>query len=671
MDDVPLAGDDHESVKEAESVDGSVLYNDDHGKDGPGTFGENGPAVRWQVPDGASREVDAKGRPFYKVDVDEGTASLYDDGSYIFTAKDLDADTQVSFGYAIVDADGDEAPATLTIDVKTNRPGITPGDVTPDPDDPTPDEPTPDDTTSNTPAGTPGHMILNEGALPAAEGQSAGTGQAALSEHGYKGTGVIHVDLNDDTSGSIQVGTVKYVIEDGTAKLAEGSKNSLATMGVEITVGTPVFNKEKGTWDVTYEYKLTKAQEHRNEEAAGEQDPLDGKVHILVKDASGDKAEADLTIEVHDDAPLVALAEGIPQTVTVDLGADQDGIKEKVEVFEENSPEAMEWTPLSQEGGKAAADIHKLSAGEYVSGNYILTKHEDGSYSFRFKEASPTEDPLKDVELTVRATDSDGDWREVPVTLNAPTITLEVPKGPQGNIPGAGPGKMIVEEAALATGSGKTDYGITGQGEIGFDLKGDIDGSLNIGGDAGFTCFIREGKIVDKNGSPLTNVNQPLVAVNGVIVTITGVSFDPDTHKGVVEYSYLLTGNQFHDRLLHDTALGEEIAVTVTDASGDRATGKLTVEVRDDAPQAEDITVHLSHHSELKGNVLDNDHFNADGRAENGYMTWDVKTFGTEFLSDGDTYSLEYDGFTVELHADGRYEISVTDTSKLPEGGSR
>ena len=283
-------------------------------------------------------------------------------------------------------------------------------------------------------------------------------------------------------------------------------------------------------------------------------------------DATGDTAEGTLTVEVHDDGP-VAKADDVTLT---EAEAHAGGSGENVldnDVFGADAP-----------AGKTVSSVNGGNPGEAVNGTYgTLTLNADGTYTYQL---TPGVDVPKGESITEEFTytikDADGDTSEATLTItitgdeNEPVVTVETP--------GAGDANIMVDEGALTGGSGQhAEHGVSGTGSFTVQLNGE-DGVITVGGENGWTVTVT-GDSAKVTGS--------VVTVNGVAVTVTEATQAADG-SWTVNYSYELGGDQQHATPTtgdyHTDELTGEIAISVTDATGDTAEGTLTVEVHDDGP---------------------------------------------------------------------------------------
>ena len=305
-------------------------------------------------------------------------------------------------------------------------------------------------------------------------------------------------------------------------------------------------------------------------------------------DATGDTDSGKLTVEVHDDVP-VAKADNVTLT---EAAAQAGGSGENVltnDVFGADAP--ADKTVTSIEGG---------TLGQPVSGKHgTLTLNENGTYTYQLNEGVdvPKGDTYTE-EFTYTITDKDGDTSEAKLTItitgdaNEPVVTVEAPEPGDANI--------MVDEGKQPEHGGE-GHAQSGSGSFTVQLNGE-DGVITVGGESGWKVTVT---------GDSANVTGSVVTVNGVAVTVTGATQAADG-TWTVNYEYELTGPQTHgpDGSATDASLTGEIAISVTDATGDTDSGKLTVEVHDDVP-----TISASGTTSLvpgggAGNL-------ADGQAEN------------------------------------------------------
>ena len=347
-----------------------------------------------------------------------------------------------------------------------------------------------------------------------------------------------------------------------TGDSAKVTGSTVTVNGVAVTV-TGATQAADGSWTVNYQYELGGGQQHETP-ATGDYhtDELTGEIAISVTDATGDTAEGKLTVEVHDDGP-VAVADDVTLTEAAAQAGGSGANVLNNDVFGADAP--ADKTVTSIEGG---------TLGQPVDGTYgTLTLNENGTYTYTLnagvdvpKGSTYTE------EFTYTITDKDGDTSEATLTItikgdeNVPVVTVDTPE--------PGDASIMVDEGTQPEHGGE-GHAQSGTGSFTVQLNGE-DGVITVGGESGWKVTVT---------GDSANVTGSVVTVNGVEVTVTGATQAADG-TWTVNYGYELTGPQKHgaDNSPTDETLKGEIAISVTDATGDTAEGKLTVEVHDDGP---------------------------------------------------------------------------------------
>ena len=329
--------------------------------------------------------------------------------------------------------------------------------------------------------------------------------------------------------------------------------------GVAVTV-TGATQAADGTWTVNYGYKLTGPQTHGPDGSATDAS-LTGEIAISVTDATGDTADGKLTVEVHDDVP-VAVADDVTLTeAAAQAGGSDESLANVLtnDVFGADAP-----------ADKMVTSIEGGTLGQPVSGKHgELTLNENGTYTYQL---TPGVDVPKGTswteEFSYTIKDADGDTSEAKLTIhitgdeNVPVVTVDTPE--------AGDANIMVDEGTQPEHGGE-GHAQSGSGSFIVDLKGE-DGTIEVGG---FTITIAGGEASTSGEAEL---------VHGV--TLSNVHAELVDGKWTVNYNYELTGPQTHgaDNSPTDETLTGEFPILVTDATGDTAEGKLTVEVHDDVP---------------------------------------------------------------------------------------
>ena len=463
-----------------------------------------------------------------------GTITLNADGTYSYrldndnaTVKELtDGETLTEeFTYTYTDADGDiaEGKVTITINGKDNGIVIEPTD----------------------PAAGSDTVTVYESGL--ADGSQAGQDDAPTTASGSL------VIAAPDGVASIVIGGI-VVFEKGglTGNTVSTDEGTLTVTGFDPVTG-----------ELKFTYELSG---NTTEHSGSGMDDISHDLTVTVMDMDGTEVDSTITVDVVDDVPT-AHADSFTLT---EAQAQAGGSGENVlsnDVFGADAP--ADKTVTSIDGG---------TLGQPVSGKHgELTLNADGSYSYKLnagvdvpKGESVTE------EFTYTIKDADDDTSEATLTItirgdeDVPVVTVETPE--------AGDANIMVDEGALVGGSGQhTEHGVSGSGSFTVNLNGE-DGVITVGGESGWKVTVT---------GDSANVTGSVVTVNGVAVTVTGATQAADG-SWTVNYSYKLTGDQHHetpaDGNYHADKLTGEIAISVTDATGDTAEGTLTVEVHDDGP---------------------------------------------------------------------------------------
>lgn len=291
-------------------------------------------------------------------------------------------------------------------------------------------------------------------------------------------------------------------------------------------------------------------------------------VKLTVTDGDGDSSSAEIALDltIRDDGP-VARADNVTLTeAQAQAGGSGANVLDN-DVFGADAP-----------AYKTVSSVNGGNPGEAVNGTYgTLTLNADGTYTYTLTpgvDVPNGETYTEEFSYTIK--DADGDTSEATLTItitgdeNVPVVTVDTP--------GAGDANIMVDEGALAGGSGQhTEHGVSGTGSFTVQLNGE-DGVITVGGESGWTVTVTDDS---------AKVTGSVVTVNGVAVTVTGATQAADG-TWTVNYSYELGGDQQHATPTtgdyHTDELTGEIAISVTDATGDTAEGTLTVEVHDDGP---------------------------------------------------------------------------------------
>ena len=237
-------------------------------------------------------------------------------------------------------------------------------------------------------------------------------------------------------------------------------------------------------------------------------------------------------------------------------------------------------------GVSAGSRTDELTSGvgTAIEGTYgYLKLNADGTYTYTLKTGTDGKpiDITADVQDVFSYTiqDSDGDWSTTSITVNVSADTNE----PSITLPSADSDATTVYESSLDE---TEDQPAGSDSELSKDkASGEI--TLNLNGESGTLTI--DGKIIeldaDGNATNLTSANNTITTEHGTL-TITSIE------NGTVKYEYQLDGAQEHADVQGNNTLTDEIAISVTDATHDTASGSLVITIVDDIPtiSASDIS---------------------------------------------------------------------------------
>jgi len=414
------------------------------------------------------------------------------------------------------------------------------------------DEPTTIIVTPDNPAGaSSATSTVSEAGLPARGTEPAGSNSAANSE--------------------TVTGTILFVTTDG---LRSVTLNGVAVTQVGQTVTTPL-----GTLTITsigdgaigYSYTLTD-----NSTAANPTDIF----AVVVTDADGDVASANLTITIVDDVPTARA-----DTDTVAAGAYGPETGNVLTGTGTTSGAAGADTPgadgASLTGIRVGTGAYTAVgvAGATIAGQYgTLTISANGNYSYVRNAGSPG--GVTDV-FGYQITDGDGD-------VSTTTLTISIADSPAviTFVPTTGDGTTVFESGLPARpgespGSDQQSPSETTSGKITYTAP-DSPATVTI------------------NGVTVTGAGQTISTPTGQL-TITSVA------PGTIGYSFTLADNTAGD------SSTQTFTIVVTDADGDAATAPLVIRIVDDVPTARNDSAAAQEDKPVVINVFANDTPGADG----------------------------------------------------------
>ncbi|MGE9919761.1 hypothetical protein, partial [Desulfovibrio sp. SGI.230] len=214
--------------------------------------------------------------------------------------------------------------------------------------------------------------------------------------------------------------------------------------------------------------------------------------------------------------------------------------------------------PLSINGATGTKDGNKTTF-DVDGGKLVVTDNGDGNYSYEYQPSDPNKS-FGEKQFMITATDKDGDSTTVEITVKQDFNPGEVE-------PGVGDNKIVVDEGTQPEHGGEESHGQNGSGSFIVDLHGE-GGTIEVGG---WTISITDG---------VATVSGSAQGVHGVELSNVEAELGADG-KWTVNYDYALGGRQEHgaDGSATDADLTGKFPITVTDATGDKATGSIDVTV--------------------------------------------------------------------------------------------
>ncbi|WP_326999248.1 VCBS domain-containing protein [Comamonas testosteroni] len=340
-------------------------------------------------------------------------------------------------------------------------------------------------------------------------------------------------------------------------------------------------------------------------------------VTVTASDPSGATTSQNFNWDVTNPAPSAVNDTGTTdEDTTLNVDA-QNGV-----LVNDVDPDGDTLT-VSQVNG-ATASVGTPTAGSN-GGTFIL--NADGSYSFNpgnaFQYLATGQTATSSITYTV--TDSEGGTSTATLTI---TITGQT-DGPPVITPEDADGTVTSAHNSVVEGTGDT-----------------VTGSVTVTAEAGIAGVTVGGK--DVTGATATS--PVVITTDKGILTVSGY----DAASGKITYTYQETGGA-DDHTAGDDSVKDHFTVTVTDVAGKSTSNDLVIQIIDTAPVAQDddggtVTEDAAAHT-LSGDVVANDTKGAD--AITG-VTWNV--------TDVQKAAIEQYG-TLTLNANGTWEFTL-DNSK-------
>ena len=266
--------------------------------------------------------------------------------------------------------------------------------------------------------------MVDEGALAGGSGQH--------TAHGTSDTGSFTVQLNGE-DGVITLGygdqKVELKVENGQFSKPEPA--TITVNGVEVKV-TGATQNEDGSWQVNYSYALQGNQPH--DDAASSDyhtDELQGTITVDVVDATGDSAvQGSITVEVHDDGPIISTSDISTSVVPGDSGDNlADGTKVSFTTGNREQDKLLAGTTIAQGTELDGWDGVTIYAGKvtYITdadGNTVIAEDGldiDAGYKLQYSTYPNYNDkPASDWGLMVSSKEDAQDW-EINVSKDGTT----------------------------------------------------------------------------------------------------------------------------------------------------------------------------------------------------------------------------------------------------------
>lgn len=565
---------DKNGAEEDQFITGSVMDNDYVGEDNPNVVTNvhfNG--ADYAVPAGGSVSIAGQ----------FGTLIMNSDGSYSYQATAEDPDGVENFTYTLRDGDGDTDTATLDIT------------VTPD------GEPTAvsqffdvDETNM-----TPGPMIFN--------------GDLEV-DFGGDGVGSVVGNGNFEASASVANGTLT---SNGVAVVVTTTATGYVGMAGTETVFTLTLNN-----DGTYAFQLLDTLDHAD--ATDPNDVIRMDFGVVVSDADGDTTNANVTIFVHDDAPVAY------NDVN---GAEEDQL---IHGNVMNNDEASEDHATTVTNVKFEGTDYTVPTGGSVSinGAYgTLVMNSDGSYTYQ----ATAEDPDGVENFVYTLTDGDGD---------KDTAKLDITVTPDGE-PVSATSSMDVDETDLTPGPEIL------HGNMNVDFGADGPGTITPNGNTSFGDSVANGQLTSGGVAVVI-----AATANGYVGMAGSETIFTLNIANDGTYTFQLLGTLDHaDSTDPNDVIQLDFGVTIADGDGDTANGQITIHVADDAPVAYADTASVDEGNIVTGNVTSNDELGEDGPNHVTMVTFGGNEYG---IPVGGSVVINGQYGNLTMNSDGTYSYTTT-----------
>ncbi|MGE4313608.1 MAG: DUF5801 repeats-in-toxin domain-containing protein, partial [Pseudobdellovibrionaceae bacterium] len=619
-DDGPVAVDDALTVNENGVGSGNVLTNDDLGVD----LGDLKAVVSVEH-NGTVYPMSSLPNGSVTIVGQYGTLVLNTDGSYTYTANNVNSDQVDHFTYTYRDSDGDTTTADLDITVKDQ-------DTTP----------TIQDSVCTTDetflwAGSPSGGIISLDNKVVADFKDDAPGTFA-----FNGTSA--------SMGSIAGGTLT---SNGSPVTFQITENTIVAVSAD---GRTIFETTLNMTTGEYHTDVYDTIDHAD--GTDMNDLISLKFGVDAIDSDGDRATANIVLNIYDDAPI---AQDDGSTV---VNTSVSGNVLTNDYLSQDEP-----TPVIKVTFNGVDHAVTPGATTTINGVYgTLVIGANGAYTYTSNNSGTGVD-----HFTYMIRDYDGDMSTAKLDLAVNDIDT-TPIATQAN--------NMVDETNMHTVSGN----------VSVDYQADGPGTVSATSAASFTS---DGSLL--NGNLTSHGTAVNVSLSGN--TYTGTAGGRTVFTLVVNANGSYTFTQM-DQLDHadptnpNDVINLHFGYTATDSDGDVATSTINIAVKDDGPAAVNDTISIPDGAASgTGNVLTNDTSGYDDSATvikvtfNGtdynvsptattviqglYGTLEISHLGSyvytpkDNVSGTDTFTYmirDYDGDT----ATAKLDVNVSDADTVP-----
>lgn len=498
-------------------------------------------------------------------------------------------------------------------------------------------------------------------------------------------TGKVNFDFGADGPGTFG----------GSGKFSSGGSQTGGALShngtpVVVTYENGVYTGKAGTVtiftmtiaaDGNFSFKLYENLDHAD--GTNPNDEITLNFGVVATDCDGDKTEKNIVIKVLDDAPTISGSSGtvdetnlsattpLVHTGTLTHSFGQDGAGQIVtgDASAFVAGGSLKNGQLSHNGSvitvTATADGYVGTTANGTVAFTLKVNKDTGAYEYKqfvsldHADASNPNDEIT-LSFDVKIVDFDGDTAKAPIVItirdDAPTFPPENPDNPEDpenpGKPVPADGYRIVDETDLpATG------GLTTSGKLNADFGADKPGSYSLTPNSFTSSGSKTGGTLSSNGVPVV-----VTIENGVYVgkagntTVFTLTLNPQTG----DYTFTLLDTLDHaDGNNPNDIITLEFGVQASDSEGDAASGKIRIDVKDDAPIANDDTITLTDNMVATGNVTSNDRVGNDSPGSVTHVSFNGQTYAV--TANGTSVQGTYG--TLVIKPDGSYTYTANGTT--------